>query len=136
MTRIPAAALTIAAGLLTFAPAAAQPAHASGPAVESSGSEPDARSANPFADERELTAVALSEEELKMERGGQTLVVNQQTLLGVVQGNYLNGDYVAGAVSLNDSAFSNFTGLLTLAINTGLQSNVIAGMSVTININD
>ncbi|MFN3389387.1 MAG: hypothetical protein ACK40O_10690, partial [Allosphingosinicella sp.] len=75
-------------------------------------------------------------EELQAQRGGYTVIVNNQTLIGIVQGASFNGDYVAGGVSFNNDAFSNFTGLLAIAINTGLQSNALAGMSVTINVND
>lgn len=78
----------------------------------------------------------LSADELKEQRGGSTFIVNNQTLLGVVQGNVVGGDYVAGQVALSDSALSNFNGLLSLAINTGLQSNIISGMAVTINLGD
>ena len=78
----------------------------------------------------------LSPGELSEQRGGSTFIVNNQTLLGVVQGNVVGGDYVAGQVALSDSALSNFNGLLSLAINTGLQSNIISGMAVTINLGD
>lgn len=76
----------------------------------------------------------ISADELSEQRGGATYIVNNQTLLGVVQGNVIGGDYVAGTVALSDMALSNFNGLLSLAINTGLQSNIISGMAVTINL--
>lgn len=82
------------------------------------------------------TVETISAVELSEQRGGSTFIVNNQTLLGIVQGNVVGGDYVAGQVALSDSALSNFNGLLSLAINTGLQSNIISGMAVTINLGD
>lgn len=83
-----------------------------------------------------LPAATLTADELAEHRGGYTVIINDQTLIGIVQGGNFNGDYVAGLVSFDNNAFANFNGLLALGINTGLQSNVIAGMSVTINVND
>lgn len=74
--------------------------------------------------------------ELAEQRGGASYVVNNQTLLGVVEGNVIGGDYAAGPVSLSDNALSNFNGLLAISINTGLQSNIISGMAITINLSE
>lgn len=67
-------------------------------------------------------------------RGGQTIVVGNQTLTAITTGNVLNGDYVAGAISLSDNAFANFNGIGNLAINTGAQVSLQSGMSVVINV--
>lgn len=107
-------------------------AEASTVAADDSASAPDVIVPILFGHDVET----LSTDELKEQRGGSTLIVNNQTLLGVVQGNVVGGDYVAGQVALSDSALSNFNGLLSLAINTGLQSNIISGMAVTINLGD
>jgi hypothetical protein len=72
--------------------------------------------------------------ELAQFRGGQTLVVGNQTLTAVTSGNVLNGDYTAGSVSLSDNAFANFNGIGNLAINTGAQVSLQSGMSVVINV--
>lgn len=78
----------------------------------------------------------LTPDELAGQRGGASYVVNNQTLLGVVEGNVIGGDYAAGPVSLSDNALSNFNGLLAISINTGLQSNIISGMAITINLSE
>jgi hypothetical protein len=67
-------------------------------------------------------------------RGGQTIIVGNQTLTAITSGNVLNGDYVAGAISLSDNAFANFNGIGNLAINTGAQVSLQSGMSVVINV--
>jgi hypothetical protein len=67
-------------------------------------------------------------------RGGQTIVVGNQTLTAITTGNVLNGDYTAGSISLSDNAFSSFNGFGNLAINTGAQVSLQSGMSVVINV--
>ena len=82
----------------------------------------------------EAPSSAIGDELLKQSRGGQTIIVNDQTLIGLVEGNSI-GDYTAGSVSISDQALSNFNGLGNLLINTGAQNSLQAGMSVTINVN-
>ena len=79
-------------------------------------------------------AVPLSEADLAGNRGGQTLVVGSQTLTSVTKGNVLNGNYVAGSVTLSDKALSNFNGVGNIVINTGAQVSLQSGMNLTINV--
>lgn len=79
---------------------------------------------------------ALSEMELTEERGGEGLVVTNQTLTAITAGNVLNGNYIAGAVSISDNALSGFNGVGNLLINTGAQVSLQTGMNLTINVND
>jgi len=76
----------------------------------------------------------LTNEELETLRGGETLVITNQTLNAITSGNVLNGDYSAGAVTLSDNALSNFNGVGNLLINTGAQVSVQSGMNLTINL--
>ena len=85
-------------------------------------------------DETKLEQGALQAAELDAQRGGESVVVGNQTLTAITTGNVLNGDYTAGSVTLSDSAFANFNGLGNLAINTGAQVSLQSGMNVTINI--
>lgn len=114
---------------ITFlcATAAAEPAD---PTVEAAPPQAAPRT-QPPAEETDLPP-----EELAEQRGGATFVVNNQTLLGIVQGNVMNGDFAAGGVAFSDQALANFNGILSLAINTGLQSNIISGMAITITVRD
>ena len=80
------------------------------------------------------TSPMLTNEELQTLRGGETLVVTNQTLNAITSGNVLNGDYAAGAVTLSDFALSNFNGVGNLLINTGAQVSVQSGMNLTINL--
>jgi hypothetical protein len=79
--------------------------------------------------------VALSDSALDALRGGESMVVTNQTLVAITSGNVINGDYAAGNVSISDNALSNFNGLGNLLINTGAQVSLQTGMNVTININ-
>lgn len=79
-------------------------------------------------------AIPLSEADLAGNRGGQTLVVGNQTLTSVTKGNVLNGNYVAGSVTLSDKALSNFNGVGNIVINTGAQVSLQSGMNLTINV--
>ncbi|HET8750744.1 MAG TPA: hypothetical protein VFM42_08390 [Sphingomicrobium sp.] len=78
---------------------------------------------------------ALSDEALGQLRGGESLVVTNQTLVAITSGNVITGDYAAGNVSISDNALSNFNGLGNLLINTGAQVSLQTGMNVTINVN-
>lgn len=78
---------------------------------------------------------ALSDEALGQLRGGESMVVTNQTLVAITSGNVINGNYAAGNVSISDSALSNFNGLGNLLINTGAQVSLQTGMNVTINVN-
>jgi hypothetical protein len=87
----------------------------------------------PAADEPHELASA---EELGELRGGQTIVVGNQTLTAVTTGNVINGDYRAGDVSLSDNAFSNFNGVGNLAINTGAQVSLQSAVNLVINVGE
>ncbi|MET0252136.1 MAG: hypothetical protein ABW203_08165 [Novosphingobium sp.] len=76
----------------------------------------------------------IDEASLDSERGGQSVVVGNQSLTAVTTGNVLNGDYTAGSVSFSDNSFSNFNGLGNVSINTGAQVSLQSAMNVVINI--
>jgi hypothetical protein len=78
----------------------------------------------------------LSNEELIEQRGGEQLIVTNQTLTAITQGNVLNGDFLAGDVTLSDNALSSFNGMGNILINTGAQVSLQSGMNVTINVNE
>jgi hypothetical protein len=75
----------------------------------------------------------LSDDDLLLLRGGQAIVVGNQTLTAISNGNAFTGDYTAGNIALSDNALSNFNGLGNLVINTGAQNNLQSAMNVTIN---
>jgi hypothetical protein len=79
---------------------------------------------------------ALSDDALSDLRGGQAIVIGNQTLTAVNSGSILNGNYTAGSVALTDNALSNFNGLGNLLINTGALNNLQSAMNVTINFAD
>lgn len=99
----------------------------------------EAISANPSA-ARSISAPAerkspmLNDHELDIQRGGQSLVITNQTMTAITSGNVLNGDYTAGSVALSDFALSNFNGVGNLLINTGAQVSAQSGMNLTINL--
>ncbi len=78
----------------------------------------------------------LSNDELVEQRGGEQLIVTNQTLTAITQGNVLNGDFLAGDVNLSDSALSGFNGVGNILINTGAQVSLQAGMNLTINMGE
>jgi opacity protein-like surface antigen len=78
----------------------------------------------------------LSDEELIELRGGEGLVVANQTLVAITSGNVISGDYVAGNVTLSDFALSNFNGVGNVLINTGGQVSLQTGMNLTINVGE
>ncbi len=80
--------------------------------------------------------ILLSEAELAETRGGQTIIINNQTLKAITSGNVIGGDYVAGDVSFNDDAFANFAGVGNFTINTGAQNNLQTAMILTVNVSD
>lgn len=82
------------------------------------------------------TSPLLSDTELDTQRGGQALVITNQTMNSIAAGNILNGDYSAGSVALSDFALSNFNGVGNLLINTGAQVSAQSGMNLTINLGD
>jgi hypothetical protein len=75
-------------------------------------------------------------DELTEQRGGEQLIVTNQTLTAITQGNVLNGDFLAGDVNLSDSALSSFNGVGNILINTGAQVSLQTGMNLTINIGE
>ena len=76
----------------------------------------------------------LSMDELDEMRGGAQIAINNQLLNTQNTGNTIEGDFTAGDISIADNAFSNFSGLGNFVFNSGAQSSLQAGMSVTINI--
>jgi len=99
----------------------------------------------PLVAEIELTAMEpidlgdpaqLSDDELTELRGGEGLVVANQTLVAITSGNVISGDYVAGNVTLSDFALSNFNGVGNMLINTGGQVSLQTGMNLTINVGE
>ncbi len=78
----------------------------------------------------------ISNDELDEQRGGEQLIVTNQTLNAVTQGNVLNGDFLAGDVNISDSALSGFNGVGNILINTGAQVSLQTGMNLTINIGE
>jgi hypothetical protein len=120
------------------------PVSALPPAPEGTGPAPapilsyavpvDAAPAIPVRPERK--SPMLNDSELETQRGGQSLVITNQTMESLVSGNVLKGDYTAGAVTLSDFALSNFNGVGNLLINTGAQVSAQSGMNLTINLGD
>lgn len=78
----------------------------------------------------------LDDDELLALRGGEALVVSNQTLTAITSGNVINGNYTAGNVSLADQALSSFNGVGNLLINTGGQVSLQTGMNLTINVGE
>lgn len=76
----------------------------------------------------------ITDDDLDGLRGGQTLVLGNQTLNAITSGNTLQGDYVAGDISISDNALTAFTGMGNFAINTGAQVSLQSGMNVVINV--
>ncbi|QPQ55864.1 hypothetical protein IC614_04570 [Allosphingosinicella flava] len=136
----------VAGGLIAAAsPAIADPARVD--AVDTSRTDemffaPAAILPLPVAEEDVVTDIlpddtaAISNEELDGQRGGQTIQITNQTMTAITSGNILNGDYIAGAVTLSDNALSSFNGIGNLLINTGAQVSLQTGMNFTINVGD
>ena len=120
-------ALLILASLST--PAFAQPA-------PPEGAVPVPAPAPAISVRAERQSPMLADSELDTQRGGQSLVITNQTMESIVSGNVLKGDYTAGAVTLSDFALSNFNGVGNLLINTGAQVSAQSGMNLTINLGD
>jgi hypothetical protein len=80
--------------------------------------------------------VGVSDDALGEMRGGQAIVIGNQTLSAVNSGSIINGNYTAGAVAITDNALSNFNGLGNVLINTGALNNLQSAMNVTINFGD
>lgn len=77
---------------------------------------------------------AVADEYLLGLRGGQALVIANQTMTAINTGSVLNGDYTAGSISFSDSALANFNGFGNVVVNTGAQNNLQSGLNLTINI--
>lgn len=90
----------------------------------------------PATSELQSESPLLSMSELDSMRGGTQIAINNQTLNAENTGNSIGGDFTAGDVSLADNALSGFNGLGNFVFNTGAQSALQAGLSVTINISD
>ncbi|MEM9500806.1 MAG: hypothetical protein AAF941_03055 [Pseudomonadota bacterium] len=93
------------------------------------------RSAAKPTDALEAPAI-LSLDDLAKMRGGEQTAISQQTFISDNSAGTINGDFIAGDVSISDNALSNFNGLGNIVINTGAQSTLQAGLGVTINISD
>lgn len=103
-------------------------------AVEAAATEASTAPAIPARPARK--SPMLDDSELDTQRGGQSLVITNQTMESLVAGNVLNGDYTAGSVALSDFALSNFNGVGNLLINTGAQVSAQSGMNLTINLGE
>ena len=79
---------------------------------------------------------AVADEDLLVLRGGQALVIANQTMTAINTGSVLNGDYTAGSISFSDNALANFNGFGNVVVNTGAQNNLQSGLNLTINIAD
>lgn len=79
------------------------------------------------------SALPLDDAALDHLRGGQAIVIANQSLTSVVAGD-IGGDVSGGAVTLSDNALSGFNGLGNIVINTGSQLSLQSGMNITINI--
>lgn len=77
---------------------------------------------------------AVADEDLLGLRGGQALVIANQTMTAINTGSVLNGDYTAGSISFSDNALANFNGFGNVVVNTGAQNNLQSGLNLTINI--
>ncbi len=121
------ACAAFAAASPATAQVAAEPAAA--PPIEATEVEPT-DSADPGA------PASLSDDELDVLRGGEAILLSNQTLVAITSGNIINGDYVAGNVSLSDFALSNFNGVGNVLINTGGQVSLQTGMNLTINVGE
>ena len=78
--------------------------------------------APPLAAEGQSKTPMLSMNELDEMRGGTQIAINNQLLNAENTGNTINGDFTAG------------DGLGNFVFNTGAQSSLQAGMSITINV--
>lgn len=96
----------------------------------------DATPKAPATLEQQSASPLLSVTELDDVRGGAQIAINNQTLNSNNTGNTIGGDFTAGDVSLADNALSGFNGLGNFVFNTGAQSALQAGLSVTINMSD
>ena len=81
-------------------------------------------------------SIAVADEDLLDLRGGQALVIANQTMTAINTGSVLNGDYTAGSISFSDNALANFNGFGNVVVNTGAQNNLQSGLNLTINIAD
>jgi hypothetical protein len=122
-------AIAIVAGV---ALAASAPSHAEDAAKDTAATAGPSTLVQPA--ENVGDPAALSDEALAQLRGGEAMVVTNQTLVAITSGNVINGNYAAGNVSISDNALSNFNGLGNLLINTGAQVSLQTGMNVTINV--
>ena len=77
-------------------------------------------------------AAVLDDAILGEERGGQAIVIGNQTLQSSLTGNTIAGNYTAGAISLSDNAFANFNGMGNVVINSGAQANLQSAMTLTV----
>lgn len=118
------AGLAVSAG----SPAAAAPEMGPGSTQAAAAGE----STEPLRDPSD--DAALSDEELDILRGGEALLIADQTLVAITSGNAVHGNYTAGNVTLSDFALSNFHGIGNLLINTGAQNSIQSGMNLTINV--
>lgn len=127
--------LLVMAGLSAPVSAQLPPSEAAVPVVaEAAPAEALVAPAIPMRPERK--SPMLDDSELDRQRGGQSLVITNQTMESLVTGNVLNGDYTAGSVALSDFALSNFNGVGNLLINTGAQVSAQSGMNLTINLGE
>lgn len=121
-------------GLALLASAPAYAADEADSAAPAAAAIEAATPSQPAAADDEFEAV--DDSVLTDMRGGDGMIITDQTLIAVTTGNVITGDYVAGNVTLSDSALSSFNGFGNLLINTGAQVSLQTGMNVTINVGD
>ena len=93
-----------------------------------------AQTVAPATDSSAAHAAVLDDAILGEQRGGQAIVIGNQTLQSALTGNTIAGSYVAGAISLSDNAFANFNGMGNVVINSGAQANLQSAMNLTVNL--
>jgi hypothetical protein len=130
-----AVSLSVGAGATDISPDA--DGRGSLPASAAAGSVAPAPMAEDNADQEGRSGAEaipkLSDAELGRNRGGQSVASGIQNLTGITQGNVINGNYVAGEVTISDNALTNFNGVGNIAINTGAQVSLQSAMNLTIN---
>jgi hypothetical protein len=135
--RVHALGLCIAAAVLASIPQAATAAGINPGVIASTEiaavtSEP----ANPPSPGKPLSLndrQPLGDEQLAGQHG-QGIVLSNQTLASAISGNTIGGSYTAGAISFSDQAFTDFSGIGNITVNTGAQAALQSGVNITINL--
>lgn len=78
----------------------------------------------------------VSDLHLAQARGGESLLISDQTLQSLIGGNSIDGGYQAGDVTISDAALSSFSGFGNIVINTGAQTSLQAAMNIIVNLHE